>query len=127
MISNADVNKAQTVENPDGIFRTTLSYGDESMLCHFKMTKGSRIPLHNHVAVQNGFVIRGKLKFHQGPGGQHLHRRGRLQLLLRIRGVPRLRGAGGHRGGGVLLAHAPGVRSGRELSPRWRWSGHAVQ
>lgn len=69
MISNADLSKAQTVENPEGIFRTTLSFGDESMLCHFKMTKGSRIPLHNHVAVQNGFVIRGKLKFHKGQEG----------------------------------------------------------
>ena len=69
MISNADLTDARTVENPEGIYRTTLSFGSESMLCHFKMTKGARIPLYNHVAVQNGYVISGKLKFNKGQEG----------------------------------------------------------
>ncbi|HUV07288.1 MAG TPA: cupin domain-containing protein [Spirochaetia bacterium] len=61
--TNAQLSKGKTVENPPGIFRTTLAYNGETMLCHFRMKEGSSIPLHNHPAVQNGFVIRGKLRF----------------------------------------------------------------
>ena len=60
----------EAVENPPGITRTTLAYNDQTMLCHFKMIKGARIPLHHHPAVQNGYVIKGKLRFlaKDGPG-----------------------------------------------------------
>jgi quercetin dioxygenase-like cupin family protein len=59
-----------TVENPPGIFRTTIAYNDETMLCHFEMKAGAQIPLHHHPAVQNGYVIRGRVRFVQedGPG-----------------------------------------------------------
>ncbi len=60
--------KENTVENPKGIFRTTLSYNDQSMLCHFNMKKGAAIPLHNHEAVQNGYVISGKVQFKKEDG-----------------------------------------------------------
>ena len=70
VISLTTLNDAATVENPPGIFRTTLSYGEESMLCHFKMTKGSKIPLHNHPAVQNGYVVSGKIRFNRGQTGE---------------------------------------------------------
>jgi quercetin dioxygenase-like cupin family protein len=70
--------KAETkpVENPAGIVRTTIAYNDRAMLCHFSMKKGSQIPLHRHAAVQNGYVISGKLRmvwesgkeFVAGPG-----------------------------------------------------------
>jgi len=46
-----------------GIFRTTLAYNDKLMLCHFTMKKGSVISLHNHKAVQIGYVIKGKVRF----------------------------------------------------------------
>jgi quercetin dioxygenase-like cupin family protein len=47
----------------EGIYRRTLCYDDDNMLCHFTLEKGSSIPLHSHVAVQNGYVISGKVKF----------------------------------------------------------------
>ncbi len=53
-------------EGPEGIFRTTLSYNKDVMLCHFFMRKGAKVPLHNHPASQNGYVIRGKLLFNRG-------------------------------------------------------------
>lgn len=57
---------AKTVENPPGIFRTTLAYNEQTMVCHFNMKKDARIPLHNHDAVQSGYVISGKVKFFRG-------------------------------------------------------------
>ena len=65
-----DKSSSTTVENPPGIRRTTLTYIGEIMLCHFNMKKGASIPLHNHEAVQCGYVIRGKVKFlkKDGPG-----------------------------------------------------------
>ena len=56
------------VENPKGIFRTTLSYNDQVMICHFTMTKGAEIPLHHHPAAQSGYVISGKVEFRRGEG-----------------------------------------------------------
>ena len=52
-----------TVESPAGIFRTTLAYDEKTMLCHFRLTRGARIPMHSHPAVQNGYMISGKMKF----------------------------------------------------------------
>lgn len=51
------------VEMLPGIFRTTLAYNDKLMLCHFTMKKGAVISLHNHKAVQIGYVIKGKVRF----------------------------------------------------------------
>lgn len=49
-------------ENPPGIFRRTIAYNDQLMLCHFELRKGARIPLHSHVAAQNGYLIRGRMR-----------------------------------------------------------------
>ena len=57
-----------TTENPPGIFRTSVSFNKDIMLCHFNMKKGAQIPLHNHVAVQCGFVISGQVKFFKEDG-----------------------------------------------------------
>ena len=57
-----------SVENPPGIHRTTMAYSEELMLCHFSMKKGAEIPLHNHQAVQNGYVVSGRLQF-RNPAG----------------------------------------------------------
>ncbi|HHX01977.1 MAG TPA: cupin domain-containing protein [Firmicutes bacterium] len=56
------------VEMMPGIFRTTLAYNDQLMLCHFQMKKGAKIPLHSHEAVQNGYVIKGKVRFFTKDG-----------------------------------------------------------
>lgn len=51
------------VENPPGIFRKTLEYTDDAMVCHFDMKKGAKVPLHNHHAAQLGYVISGRVRF----------------------------------------------------------------
>jgi len=60
--------QGKTIENPPGILRTTMAYEDSVMLCHFLMRKGATIPLHNHDAVQSGYVIRGKVRFLSDEG-----------------------------------------------------------
>ena len=59
---------SKTVENPKDILRTTMSYNDEIMLCHFLMQKGAKVPLHNHEAVQTGYVIMGSISFNRDDG-----------------------------------------------------------
>ena len=59
----------ETVENPPGICRTTMAFNDQVMLCHFRMKEGARIPLHNHPAAQNGYVVSGKIRFITEEGG----------------------------------------------------------
>jgi quercetin dioxygenase-like cupin family protein len=68
--TNADRDAARTVEGPPGIFRTTLVYNDDIMLCHFLLTNGAEVPLHRHPAVQSGYVISGRLRFRRGEGGR---------------------------------------------------------
>jgi len=51
------------VENPPGVIRRTLSYDQHSMLCHFHLEEGARIPVHHHRALQHGYVIRGRVRF----------------------------------------------------------------
>jgi quercetin dioxygenase-like cupin family protein len=59
----AELSKLAGRENPPGVLRTTLSYHDQSMLCHFLLRRGARIPLHQHEAVQHGYVLRGRVRF----------------------------------------------------------------
>ena len=63
-----EVGKLAAKENPPGIFRTTLSYNPNVMLCHFNMKKGAKIPLHSHEAVQSGYVVSGRVRFHKKDG-----------------------------------------------------------
>lgn len=53
----------EPVKALDGIYRKTLTYNDETMLCFFKLEKNASIPLHNHEATQIGYVIKGKIRF----------------------------------------------------------------
>ena len=71
MINLTTLEGAKTEEGPDGVFRTTLAFGEEAMLCHFQANKGARIPLHNHPAVQSGYCISGKVRFQRGEGDDH--------------------------------------------------------
>jgi quercetin dioxygenase-like cupin family protein len=72
----ARTTETRSVENPPGITRTTLACNAQSMMCHFSLKKGSQIPFHRHPAVQNGYLIRGRLRmmwksgeeFIAGPG-----------------------------------------------------------
>ena len=47
----------------EGIYRKTLTYNKDVMLCIFKLEKDAEIPLHNHEAHQIGYVNKGKIKF----------------------------------------------------------------
>jgi quercetin dioxygenase-like cupin family protein len=66
----------EQVESPEGVVRTTIAYNDQMMLCHFTLKQGSQIPLHRHVAVQNGYLVSGRIRmiwetgreFVAGPG-----------------------------------------------------------
>jgi quercetin dioxygenase-like cupin family protein len=60
---HAQQGNLKAVEKPAGVFRTTLSFHEQSMLCHFRLIQGSVIPLHNHEAVQHGYVLSGKIRF----------------------------------------------------------------
>jgi len=64
----ADRSTSTTVEAAPGISRTTLAYNEQVMLCHFTLKSGAMIPLHNHAAVQAGYVISGRLKLSAADG-----------------------------------------------------------
>ncbi|MHA1699144.1 MAG: cupin domain-containing protein [Promethearchaeota archaeon] len=53
----------QPVKMAPGIFRRTLVYNDDAMLCFFDMKASSVIELHSHPAAQLGYVISGKVEF----------------------------------------------------------------
>lgn len=59
------VNKyeVQPTKALEGVYRRTLIYNDNMMLCLFILKKGAEIPLHNHKETQIGYIISGKLKF----------------------------------------------------------------
>jgi quercetin dioxygenase-like cupin family protein len=39
-----------------------MAYDEQSMLCHFRLTAGAKIPMHAHAAAQNGYMISGKMR-----------------------------------------------------------------
>jgi quercetin dioxygenase-like cupin family protein len=55
--------KVQPTEMIKGVYRRTLSFNDDLMLCHFILKKNSEIPLHQHKQHQVGYIIKGKMKF----------------------------------------------------------------
>ena len=99
------------VENPPGIFRTTLAWNEQTMLCHFRMKKGARIPLHDHPAAQNGYMVSGKVRFLNRDGEVVLAVAGTGYCFGSARDSRRRgpRGLGGHR---VFLACPARVRAG---------------
>ncbi len=46
-----------------GVFRQTLAYNEQTMLCIFRLEKDAKIPLHNHPNVQIGYILSGKIHF----------------------------------------------------------------
>jgi len=53
----------QPINPLEGIYRKTLSYNNNVMLCHFTLEKDAEIPLHDHEAHQIGYVTKGKIRF----------------------------------------------------------------
>ena len=65
----AELNQVKAVEMKSGFLtRRTLTYNDQMMLCHFTMKKGLKLELHKHLAVQAGYVIKGKVRFIRDDG-----------------------------------------------------------
>jgi quercetin dioxygenase-like cupin family protein len=60
------------VEIRPGIFRSTLVYNKENMLCHFHENAGARVDLHTHVPMQCGYVLSGKVKFFDAQGNERI-------------------------------------------------------
>ncbi|MFX0057833.1 MAG: cupin domain-containing protein [Candidatus Hodarchaeota archaeon] len=56
-------NSVESIKALEGIYRKTLVYNSNIMLCHFFLKKNAEVPLHNHKEHQVGYVIKGKLKF----------------------------------------------------------------
>ena len=67
-----------TVQVRPGLWRTNLSYNQETMLCYFRMEKGCKLPLHNHKAVQNGYVISGKLRYELADSDHRVYETGEI-------------------------------------------------
>jgi len=61
-------NDVPTVVALKGINRKTLAFNKETMLCTFDMEQGAQIPLHDHIHVQIGYVIAGKIRFFTNKG-----------------------------------------------------------
>ena len=59
-INKQNVEKVKALE---GIYRKTLAYNDDVMLCFFTLEKDASVPLHEHKAHQIGYVLKGKIKF----------------------------------------------------------------
>ncbi|TXT66754.1 MAG: Cupin domain protein [Promethearchaeota archaeon] len=55
-----DIEPIQALE---GIYRKTLIYNENVMLCLFYLDKNASIPIHNHEAHQIGYILKGKIKF----------------------------------------------------------------
>ncbi len=64
--------ETEPVENPVGIFRTTMAYNEQLMLCHFLLKKGARVPIHRHEAAQNGYLVSGRLRLVWDDGREFL-------------------------------------------------------
>ena len=56
------------VEGIPNHFRSTLTYNDDVMLCHFSVKKGVTVELHNHEAAQIGYILSGKINFFNEKG-----------------------------------------------------------
>lgn len=68
-VPTAELDEAATAEMKEGmLIRRTLAYNDEMMLCHFTLHKGLKLELHKHLAVQVGYVLKGKVKFIKEDG-----------------------------------------------------------
>lgn len=52
------------INQATGIFRKTLTFGENSLLSEFKMEKGHQLPLHQHPHEQVGYLVSGHIILH---------------------------------------------------------------
>jgi quercetin dioxygenase-like cupin family protein len=73
-VKRETANKGDTapVEKPPGVFRTTMTYNEQNMLCHFVLRKDAQIPFHSHEAAQTGYLIRGRMRMKWEDGREFI-------------------------------------------------------
>ena len=64
-----DHGTASPVEMLPGVIRRTLTDGDRMMLCEIRMNKGAVVPLHEHTALEQTFMLEGFLEDAEGRCG----------------------------------------------------------
>jgi len=47
----------------DGVEMKPLVHGEKTLLCEFRLAKGSVLPLHGHPHEQTGYLVSGKVRF----------------------------------------------------------------
>ena len=50
----------------EGVSMRPLAFGEKTNLCEFRLTKGYRLPAHNHPYEQTGYLASGRLNFRIG-------------------------------------------------------------
>ena len=53
----------QPIKILEGVYRRTLVYDNNLMICYFTLEKNAEVPLHTHKEHQIAYIIKGKLKF----------------------------------------------------------------
>lgn len=62
------VDDVKAVSAFEGHFRKTLTGNENVMMCMFNMKAGTKVALHNHPAVQIGYVLDGEIDFFDDKG-----------------------------------------------------------
>ena len=72
-INKENIEKVKALE---GVYRKTLAYNPNLMLCYFILEKDAEIPAHDHEAHQIGYVLSGKIKFITETRGEFIAQEG---------------------------------------------------
>jgi len=72
-INKENIEKVKALE---GVYRKTLAYNSNLMLCYFILEKDAEIPVHDHEAHQIGYVLLGKIKFFTETRGEFIAKEG---------------------------------------------------
>lgn len=51
-----------------GVCMKTLTYGENTLLCEFRLKQGAVVPAHQHPQEQSGYLVRGSLRFFGDEG-----------------------------------------------------------
>ena len=56
------VSQVEPVEMVPGVWRRTLTYGEQVMIVHFILEEGAVVPSHSHPNEQVGYVVEGEME-----------------------------------------------------------------
>jgi quercetin dioxygenase-like cupin family protein len=56
------VSQVEPVEMVPGVWRRTLTYGEQVMIVHFILEEGAVVPPHSHPNEQVGYVVEGEME-----------------------------------------------------------------